>query len=698
MLFLKRLELNNWCNLTTEKIIEFEKGFNVINGKNGSGKSSIVNAISILLLNKYEGNWESFINNSKTEASIILYFNLDTDEYVSKLILNKKGRSVNSVRSLNKNGIDIASGEDCEKELNKILPAFLTSYSLIYRQGESNKVTECSDSERRDLLTQLVALDYTEKVNQFITPNINSLSETLLQKEKEKFSLENKTYNFGELKFVKEKHSQQLIDDLKIKVAQYVKNEQLMVQKFQIEDKKINLQNELLRLKTECSIDKLNDEKDREINLYKTQIANLPSKCEKEVNSYKESTKEYLTNLVKASIEIKLKLSQIQIQDVTSFNDTELKIVNNHIVALNTQKNILKENIKSLENGICPVCGNNCTHKLTEVKKDLINISDQLKPLVDQRSDLEKEKIRIDFLKKENEENNLLKNKLQLELTSLENKIESKKIEIQNHIINLKNDNEFKIKSLMEKIESTKKLYEEKIVSINIIIENKEKELLDLQNEYDSIVVEDLKDYKPELEKLELENREIDNIIAYNKAIENQNELIKKQQIEDSTSLENAKNIIIDLQKSLADYKLASEIMTKTYPTWKLEKDIKDIENKTNLFVENIYKPLYVQFIANKNSLKMLYGKGERELNIKRLSGAEKQIVNLAVENVFNQQQNLSCIILDECDSAMDKDNKETFFNTLLGLSDCYEQILVITHSNEIKSKLQTEGCNLILI
>lgn len=94
----------------------------------------------------------------------------------------------------------------------------------------------------------------------------------------------------------------------------------------------------------------------------------------------------------------------------------------------------------------------------------------------------------------------------------------------------------------------------------------------------------------------------------------------------------------------------------------------------------------------------MIYGDGDRELPIKRLSGAEKQIVNLAVENVFNQQQNLSCIILDECDSAMDKTNKETFFSTLLSLKDYYEQIIVITHSEDVKNKLLIEGCNTILL
>lgn len=698
MLFLKKLKLNNWCNFTTEKIIEFEKGFNVINGKNGSGKSSIVNAISILLLNKYDGNWESFINNNKTEASISLDFNLDNDEYISSLVLTKKGKTVGSSRSLSKNRIDIASGEDCEKELNKILPSFLTSYSLIYRQGEDNKVTECSDSERRDLLTQLVAINYTDKINQFITPNINSINETILQKEKEKFSLENKTYNFGELKDVKEKHSKELIEDLKEKVIQYKKNEQLRTQKFQLENKKINLQNELSELKEEYSIENLNKEKEKEIKFCENQILQLPIEYEKEIISYKETTRETLVNLINAHASINEKIKQIEIKNYIEFDISQLENINNKISSLTTQKNILEKNIKSLEKGICPVCGNNCTHKLEEIKKDLTSILAQLEEFNTQKDLLEKEKNRVNIIKEENEKNKSLKNELQLELQNLENKIEFKKIEIQNHIKELKKERDSKIQTSNEKIVSLKKLYDEKISSANTIISNKEKELENTQKEFDSIIIEDLKDYKPELERLEEENKEIDSIISYNEAIKIQNELTKKQQSEDKNNLENISKKLIDLQTSLSDYKLAFEIMSKTYPTWKLEKDIVDIENKTNLFIENIYKPLYVKFIANKNSLKMLYGKGERELNVKRLSGAEKQIVNLAVENVFNQQQSLSCIILDECDSAMDKNNKETFFDTLLSLSSYYEQILVITHSSEIKDKLQVENSNLIIL
>lgn len=698
MIYLKELKLKNWCNLTTEKIITFEKGFNVINGKNGSGKTSIVNAISILLLNRYDGNWESFINNNKDEAYIILSFNLDNDEYESSVFLTKKGKTVNSTRKLTKNNIDIASGEDCEKELNKILPSFLTSYSLIYRQSSDDKVTDCSDSERRDLLTQLVALDYTEKVNQFITPNINFINEKITQLEKEKYSLENKSYVFGELKEVKEKHPLSKINELKTKVKDFEINEQNKQLKNQLEIKINNLQNDLLKIKDDYSIESLQKEKDREINSLKSLIQTTPDYYEKEINLYKESTKNDLYSTINSLNDITKKLNSIQLKDFEEFDNSKLSKIISDLSSLETQKNILDKNIKSLEKGVCPVCGNNCTHKLEEVKNDFNDINNRIISLQNIKEQLENEKQKSEDIKKENERNEKLKSQYSLDIKSLENQLDSKKSEIQNHINELKNERDSKIKTCEDKILSIENLYDEKISSADTIISNKEKELDSILNEFKSINVCKIDNCSEELSKLEKENNEIDQVISYNNAIISQNELTKKQQEEDKVSLENITKDLIDLKNSLADYKLSSEIMTKTYPTWKLEKDITDIENKTNLFIEDIYKPLYIKFMANKNSLKMTYGDGDRSLTTKRLSGAEKQIVNLAVENVFNQQQDLSCIILDECDSAMDKNNKDLFFDTLLSLSDYYEQIVVITHSEEVKNKLQVENCNTILL
>lgn len=698
MLLLKKLILNNWCNLIGEKTIEFEKGFNVINGKNGSGKTSIVNALSILLLNRYDGNWEGFINNKNIEASIILTFFIDNDIYESSLFLSKKGKSVTSERKLSKNSIDIASGEDCAIQLNKILPSFLTSYSLIYRQGGDDKVTDCSDADRRDLLSQLCSIDYTNKVNQFIIPNVDSLNERITQKEKEKFALENKTYSFGELKEIKEKHPQEKIDNLKSKVQLFEENERNKIQKSQLQIKINNLQNEYNSLKIEYDIDTLQKKRKEEIDKCNNLIQIIPGNYETEITEYKESTKEDLTSIIKAIADLNKRISNLQIKDTPEFDEKKLKDITADINSLSTKKDILEKNIESLKKGICPICGNNCTHKLEEVKKEFSDISNQLGVLYSTKNQLEIEEQEFENNKKENEKTEKLKNQYLLDIKDLESSVESKKAEIRNHITEIKGEMEAKLQSQKAKIISIDNLYDEKIESANAILLNKEEELKKVKNEFDSIEIKEVEDCRDELNKLEKENQEIDQIISYNNAIVAQNELTKKQQETDKILLDKTTKDLIDLKNSLADYKLSVEILTKTYPAWKLEKDIIDIENKTNIFIEDIYKPLYIKFIANKNSLKMIYGNGERDLPIKRLSGAEKQIVNLAVENVFNQQQGLACLILDECDSAMDKDNKETFFNTLLSLSDYYEQILVITHSDDIKNKLQVEGCNLILL
>lgn len=698
MILLKELKLKNWCNLVGEKTINFEKGFNVINGKNGSGKTSIVNALSILLLNRYDGNWEGFINNKSNEASIILTFDLDNHNYESSVQLTKKGKTVGSERELLKDNTTIASGEDCAKELNKILPSFLTSYSLIYRQAGDDKVTDCSDAERRDLLSQLCSIDYTDKVNQFITPTIDSTNEKINQTEKEKFALENKTYSFGELKEVKEKHPQNEIDDLSSKVQLFEENERNKIQKNNLQSKITVLKSELDSLKNEYDVASLQKKKKEEIDNCNALIQVLPGNYETEIDKYKESTKEDLIGTTKAITDLNAKVTNIQIKDAPSFDESRLEHIKEAINIHLTKKGILEKNIKSLEKGVCPICGNNCTHKLSEFQNELKDIEEELRKEQLIKIDNEKAVEALESIKRENETNLALKNQYLLEIKSLENKVEAKKAEIKNHINEIKAERDSRIQSQRDKIISIDKLYDEKIASANTILASKEQELQKVEAEFNGIEIKEVEDCRDELSKLERENNEIDQIISYNTAIIAQNEATKKQQEEDKATLEKITKDLIDLKNSLADYKLSSEILTKTYPAWKLEKDIVDIENKTNLFIEDIYKPLYLKFVANKNSLKMLYGNGERDLPIKRLSGAEKQIVNLAVENVFNQQQNLSCIILDECDSAMDKDNKETFFSTLLSLSDYYEQILVITHSDEVKNKLQVEGANLILL
>lgn len=697
MLKLKQLKLYNWCNLKGNKVIDFTDGYNVINGRNGKGKTSIVTAISILLLNDYEGSFETYINDTSTEAAISLSFEINGDDYFSSLEL-KKAKSTGSIRKLTKNGIEIATGEDCEKELNKLLPKFLTKFSLFYKQGDENKITECGDSDRRNLLTQLVSIDYTEKIKTNIVPDVDALKKQIEDMGKEVYALENKTYTRGEEKPIAEKHPQSEIDALKVKVELWKENDQKLQKKTELEGSVKKAENDYTETQKKYDPETLNAEKEKKLDeLQKAADAQLTA-ITAEKTKAKEDSKVRMQTLLDNSEKQKKELEAIVIKPLTEFDYSKITNVNSDLASLKTRYKIALDNCKSLEKGICPVCGSNCEHKLQDFQKEASDLTNWITEAEAKAKEFAEEQKAYEDAKKANEDAANRKVKLEAEQSTLDVKIQNEKDSVLNLLKTLK-DKEKTIADNLEKDKaSAVALTESQLATSKELIEQKKKYLDDLKKNLDDIKIVEVEDCRDELQKLETENAEIDKDIAYNEAIRKQNEDIEKQEADDKVKLEELTKTLIDLKKSLADHEMAVEIMSKTYPTWKLERELKGIENSTNIFIEEIYKPLYVEFTANKNSLKMMFGNGDRKLPIKRLSGAEKQITNLAVENVFNQQQGLSCLILDESDSAMDAENKLAFFSVLISLNEFYDQILVITHSKEIKDKLHGQGANIIML
>lgn len=697
MLKLEKLELFNWCKFQGSKSILFEDGFNVINGRNGKGKTSILHAISILLLNRYDGSFVDYINNKCDEASAELTFKIGNDTYVSELKL-KKAKSTSTERHLKKNGEVIASGEDCAKKLDEILPSFLTSYSLFYRQESDDKVTDCSDSDRRNLLTQLVSIDYSDKVAQYITPNIENLKNQVSEIEKNIYALENKNYILGEEKVVGEKHPQSVIDGLKATVALWEENVKKTQQKEKLEKDIQVATQDLEDTKQRYDVDRITKQKEEN-------IANLKSATEQQLAeiatkkaSAKNESKAKMQQLLESTDKAKSELESLKFQDVDDFDYSAVSTISSNIASLTTTKNITLKNIKSLESGVCPTCGSNCTHKLQDFQKELSDTDAQIKTLEqDLQKTLEQQKV-FEEAKKFNENALNRKSKLENEISNTDVNIEAEKKNILTLLQSLKEKETLLNEKLTSDIQNAETSAQTQIEASKELIAQKKKYVEDLNSQLGEIKIVDVADCREELDRCEKENAEIDNIISYNKAIREQNEAVKLQQVQDKAEKENLEKKLIDVKKLLANYTTSSELLSRTYPTWKLERDLKSIENKTNLFVEDIYEPLYIKFVANKNSLKMSYGEGGRDIPVRKLSGAEKQIVNLAVENTFNQQQNLSCLILDECDSAMDKENKDAFFNTLLSLPDYYNQILVITHDEKVKDVLQAEGANIVMI
>lgn len=694
---LKELKLYNWCSVEGHKTIKFTEGFNVINGRNGTGKSSIVNAISILLLNEYEGSFETYINDNHSEAATSLSFSIGNDEYLSSLEL-KKAKSTGSIRKLIKNGTEIATGEDCEKELNKILPKFLTKYSLFYLQGEENKVTECSDSDRRNLLTQLVSIDYSEKIKQLIAPDVAALKKQIEDVEKDVYALENKTYTLGEERPIRTMHSADELESLRVKVELWKENDQKLQRKKELEISVNTAELEYSETQKKYDPDTLIAERDRKLEDLQKRADEELTKISAEKSKAKEDSKIRMQLLLDTSEKQKKELETLVIKPLIDFDYSKITNLNSGISALKTRNKIALDNCKSLEKGICPVCGNNCEHKLKDFQTEVETLTTQITEAETTLKNLSEEQKVYEDTKKANEDVTNRKLKIEAEYSTLDVKIQNEKDSVMTLFQNFKDKEKVVTENLEKDKTNTIAFTDSQLATSKELIEQKKRYLDDLKKNLESIEIVEVEDCREQLKSWENENAEIEKDIAYNEAVKKQNVEIEKQKALDKSNLEDFTKKLIDLKNSLANHDLATEIMSRTYPTWKLARSLKGIENGTNLFIEEIYKPLYVKFAANKNSLKMMFGNGERSLPIKRLSGAEKQITNLAVENVFNQHQGLSCLILDECDSAMDYENKLAFFSVLISLEEFYDQIIVITHSKDVKDKLHSQGANIIMI
>lgn len=376
MLKLIKLSLKGFACFKNKTEFLYENGINIIRAENGSGKTTQINAISILLLSEYEGSFADYMNRECNEFTISLEFMLN-GKHLFETLTCKKGKSYTTTRNLKDiDGNDVANGEGVKEWLNERLTVSTSKYALFVRQNSDMDIIHCSDSERRDLFKKIQDLDYTKEIKTLIEPKIEQTKEKIIENDKEIFALENKTYNtkdFVELPFTE--------DEYKLKKSQMDK---LIAEKSLIEEKN----------------SQLNDLKERK------------NKLESEINSIKISSDS----------------KKSKIDELKSFDfDTEKEKIEKEF----TNKKLESENkIKSLEE--------QKENLDKDINEKSLNLECEIKKIEDEGNELVKEidSIRLTKLIKFDEEsltkarNDLVKLKKNLEYTENEIKENEKNLSI----------------------------------------------------------------------------------------------------------------------------------------------------------------------------------------------------------------------------------------------------------------------------
>ncbi len=164
--------------------LELPHGLTAIIGRNGAGKTSILDAISYALFKQHSrGKDENLINRRASSAQVQLQFSSNGRNYEITWRI-ERGRRARAILKDAESGspILIDAGErtaipEMEKILGISREVFLNAAYI--RQGEIARLLEARPAERKELISKLLGIDALEKIWESLRTPIRVLEEKL---------------------------------------------------------------------------------------------------------------------------------------------------------------------------------------------------------------------------------------------------------------------------------------------------------------------------------------------------------------------------------------------------------------------------------------------------------------------------------------------------------------------------------------
>lgn len=183
---LTHIELKNFVS-HEDTSIPFSEGINVFIGKNGAGKSSVIDAITYALYGKHErGNNANIVRKNSNGGSVTLRFSIADRSYEVYRAFNVNGALKTAV--IKEDGKSITAGsrsrDNAEGVDRKIEEIFGLDYNdiiiaTIIKQGELDAIIELKPKEIRELINRLIDLDKLDKAYQEFRDILDGFRERL---------------------------------------------------------------------------------------------------------------------------------------------------------------------------------------------------------------------------------------------------------------------------------------------------------------------------------------------------------------------------------------------------------------------------------------------------------------------------------------------------------------------------------------
>ena len=664
------IELGDFLSHSETKL-EFEDGVTVFVGKNGAGKSSIIDAITFSLFGEHtRGKKRSnkpLIKIGSNQSYVKIEFTINNKKYqVLRKIDNKGNLVVTFAEITNNNRIEIAAGErkqmneSTTNEIEKIIGMDFEKLKIasIVQQGELNSIINTSPKEFKELLNAIIGIDKLDVASEY------------MRKVKKEFREKIKTdlgYDDTHIEILTKEFEKYKQD---MKEAEPEKNQIELKQK-QIQEKLKELQNDL-EIETP-KIDKINQlelRKNELLRYVKETIGGIQQRISE--NERKIRDCEGCFEEIKLKVDFETKIQKVE--EVAEEASKKIQEMSSQIASLK-EKQILASKLQ-LKDNKCPVC-DSTVEKLNpffqeeHIKDEIIKLQQDIK-LKEKERDIYSQK-REEFLEKVQKTRDAeatlrahsISNEEELIKIQKDTKIQKEKLPLANNndlkqISQIDNHAELIFENIIKLESETKGFSEEEFLNLKKTIIEKQTVLSQINQQMGGI-----------LEKIDKAKKQI--------------EIIQKTMVD----LKKVKEYISKLEKIQTNIFSRDGSVATSLRSWALN----SISVKASEYLSFLNTKIQRISLSEKaKDVSIACYSKTSVFELESLSGGEKVSVALALRLGMASllgASNLNLMILDEPTTDLDAERKKSLVRVLSQLSEISNsqspmQFLIITHDAEI--------------
>ena len=671
------------------------QGIFILSGDNGQGKSTIINALMMLLFDSYEFNLEDYLN-WEDPSGFVLEADFEHRGRDFKAVMTYDGKS--TLRSLWVSGDDQSpySNSAATKRLAEFLDPKIDKAAMLSAQNTADLVS-VAPAERREHLRRMFDVGFSVEVNSLkeesaiIEAQVTKLSNEILV-------LESQTFEPEELPELPITHNRAEDNQTILKV---VKDELVEVSgslsSIEAQAKQLPTKQADLERIVEANI-----ATQATLKTYRDTLSSLQGATIETDSSYISITaeiangKQALANNVTKLGNTQTALAGIVLTRIASFDQTALIESRTRVNEFTTRRQLKQKELDGLGDGRCSACGTllnpeEFTTHLASIKSEISSLDASL---VDWRAGLAKEEAGYTAYQKLVADNAKAledRNRLQRDLDAQQ----AESARLSTLIGTLEKD----LAQVGQKIADSIARLEELIgiTEANLTSSNTSKATLETLVAFLATRAERVPELTQKKVLLESQVRVLEGELdAYRVALD-RIARVQQRNLETEAKRVDRDNklagLVVDRQlrsEEKADIDTARAIFEKDLPLWIVMQRLAEIEGHANRFLDDAYSGRYsLAFIDKRNALLAVYGPKKKD--VRQASGYEKQVFSVAYKIALERMQQLGILILDESDSNASEANSKLFYQVVGESSKYVPQLILVSHKSGTKELLTLE-------